>query len=117
MQKLFKSKILKLISISILVITLIISSAIAYTICHSWPQESGKIILPGLQAQVEVQRDQLVIPHIYAQNTHDLFMVQGYIHAQDRFWQMDFWRHIGSGRLAEMFGQSPSKLGFSAKLR
>ncbi|WP_257999224.1 penicillin acylase family protein [Fischerella thermalis] len=106
MQKLFKSKILKLISISILVITLIISSAIAYTICHSWPQESGKIILPGLQAQVEVQRDQLGIPHIYAQNTHDLFMVQGYIHAQDRFWQMDFWRHIGSGRLAEMFGQS-----------
>ncbi|PLZ95872.1 penicillin acylase family protein [Fischerella thermalis CCMEE 5268] len=106
MQKLFKSKILKLISISILVITLIISSAIAYTICHSWPQESGKITLPGLQAQVEVQRDQLGIPHIYAQNTHDLFMAQGYIHAQDRFWQMDFWRHIGSGRLAEMFGQS-----------
>ncbi|WP_337884510.1 penicillin acylase family protein [Fischerella thermalis] len=106
MQKLFKSKILKLISISILVITLIISSAIAYTICHSWPQESGKITLPGLQAQVEVQRDQLGIPHIYAQNTHDLFMAQGYIHAQDRFWQMDVWRHIGSGRLAEMFGQS-----------
>lgn len=62
MQKLFKSKILKLISISILVITLIISSAIAYTIRHSWPQESGKIKLPGLQAQVEVQRDQLGIP-------------------------------------------------------
>ncbi|PLZ81565.1 penicillin acylase family protein [Fischerella muscicola CCMEE 5323] len=106
MQKLFKSKILKLISISILVVTLVISSAIAYTIRHSWPQESGKITLPGLQAQVEVQRDQLGIPHIYAQNTHDLFMAQGYIHAQDRFWQMDFWRHIGSGRLAEMFGQS-----------
>ncbi len=33
-------------------------------------------------------------------------MAQGYIHAQDRFWQMDFWRHIGSGRLAEMFGSS-----------
>jgi penicillin amidase len=106
MQKLFKSKILKLISISILVVTLVISSAIAYTIRHSWPQESGKITLPGLQAQVEVQRDQSGIPHIYAQNTHDLFMAQGYIHAQDRFWQMDFWRHIGSGRLAEMFGQS-----------
>jgi penicillin amidase len=106
MQKLFKSKILKLISISIIVVTLVTSSAIAYTIRHSWPQESGKITLPGLQAHVEVQRDQLGIPHIYAQNTHDLFMAQGYIHAQDRFWQMDFWRHIGSGRLAEMFGQS-----------
>ncbi|WP_392531071.1 penicillin acylase family protein [Nostoc sp. C117] len=33
-------------------------------------------------------------------------MAQGYIHAQDRFWQMDFWRHIGSGQLSEMFGSS-----------
>ncbi|MCP6759332.1 MAG: penicillin acylase family protein [Fischerella sp. CENA71] len=106
MQKLFKSKILKLISISILVVILVMSSAIAYTIHHSWPQESGEIRLPGLQSQVEVRRDRSGIPHIYAQNTHDLFMAQGYIHAQDRFWQMDFWRHIGSGRLAEMFGQS-----------
>jgi penicillin amidase len=44
------------------------------------------------------------IPHIYASSLHDLFMAQGYVHAQDRFWQMDFWRHIGSGRLSEMFG-------------
>ncbi len=106
MQKLFKSKFFKFLSISLAIVTLVMSSAIAYTICHSWPQESGKITLPELQAQVEVRRDQWGIPHIYAQNTHDLFMTQGYIHAQDRFWQMDFWRHIGSGRLAEMFGQS-----------
>ena len=45
-------------------------------------------------------------PHVYASTSHDLFMAQGYVHAQERFWQMDFWRHIGSGRLSEMFGDS-----------
>ena len=43
------------------------------------------------------------IRHIYASTQHDLFFAQGYVHAQDRFWQMDFWRHIGSARLSEMF--------------
>jgi penicillin amidase len=45
-------------------------------------------------------------PHIYAATQHDLFFAQGYVHAQDRFWQMDFWRHIGAGRTAEMFPSS-----------
>ena len=44
-------------------------------------------------------------PHIYATTTHDLFFAEGFVHAQDRFWQMDFWRHIGSGTLSEMFGE------------
>lgn len=66
----------------------------------------GTIELAGLQEPVTIHRDQSGIPHIYASNTHDLFLAQGYVHAQDRFWQMDFWRHLGAGRLAELFGQS-----------
>ena len=73
---------------------------------RSFPQVSGEIHLKGLDGAVDVYRDSLGIPNIYAASAHDLFMAQGYIHAQDRFWQMDFWRHIGSGRLAEMFGES-----------
>jgi penicillin amidase len=69
-------------------------------------QAGGEIKLAGLDAPVDVYRDKLGIPHIYAGNLHDLFMAQGYVHAQDRFWQMDFWRHVGSGRLSEMFGKS-----------
>ncbi len=72
----------------------------------SFPQVDGEIQVPGLQAPVEVVRDEMGIPHIYASNLYDLFFAQGYVHAQDRFWQMDFWRHVGSGRLAEMFGES-----------
>ena len=51
-------------------------------------------------------RDSLGIPHIYADTPEDLFLAQGYVHAQDRFFQMDFWRHLSSGRLSEMFGSS-----------
>lgn len=76
------------------------------TVRQSFPVESGTIVLSGLTSEVRVQRDNWGIPHIWAANSHDLFMAQGYTHAQDRFWQMDFWRHIGSGRLAEMFGLS-----------
>jgi len=69
----------------------------------SFPQTDGEIQLEGLDGTVDIYRDQMGIPHIYASTQHDLFFAQGYIHAQDRFWQMDFWRHIGAGRIAEMF--------------
>lgn len=70
----------------------------------SFPQTDGEIKLEGLNAPVDVYRDRMGIPHIYASTSHDLFFAQGYVHAQDRFWQMDTWRHIGSGTLSEMFG-------------
>lgn len=70
----------------------------------SLPQISGEIHLKGLDGPVDVYRDKMGIPHIYASTLHDLFFAQGYVHAQDRFWQMDAWRHIGSGTLSEMFG-------------
>ncbi|MCB0118460.1 MAG: penicillin acylase family protein, partial [Anaerolineales bacterium] len=70
----------------------------------SFPQTDGELQVGGLDGQVDVYRDGMGIPHIYASTTHDLFFAQGYVHAQERFWQMDFWRHTGSGRLSEMFG-------------
>ena len=75
----------------------------------SFPQTEGKINLAGLDAPVDVYRDEMGIPHIYATTLHDLFMAQGYVQAQDRFWQMDAWRHIGSGNLSEMFGEGQIK--------
>lgn len=71
----------------------------------SFPQIDGEIQLEGLDAPVDIYRDSMGIPHIYAATQHDLFFAQGYVHAQDRFWQMDAWRHIGSGTLSEMFGK------------
>lgn len=71
---------------------------------QSFPQIDGEIQIEGLDAPVDIYRDSMGIPHIYASTRHDLFFAQGYLHAQDRFWQMDAWRHIGSGTLSEMFG-------------
>jgi len=73
------------------------------------PQTGGELTLVGLDGPVDVYRDSMGIPHIYADTPHDLFMAQGFVHAQDRFWQMDFWRHLGSGRLAEMFGEDQAE--------
>jgi penicillin amidase len=73
---------------------------------RAFPDVDGEVNIAGLDASVEVVRDDMGIPHIYASTPHDLFVAQGYVHAQERFWQMDVWRHIGSGRLSEMFGDT-----------
>jgi penicillin G amidase len=90
----------------IVVIAILLGAFGVYLTRRSFPKTSGEIKLDGLEAVVDIYRDSYGIPHIYAKTSHDLFFAQGYVHAQDRFWQMDFWRHIGSGRLSEMFGKS-----------
>ncbi|MGD8967509.1 MAG: penicillin acylase family protein [Anaerolineae bacterium] len=91
---------------SLLVVGLVTLGYGALTVRRSWPKTDGKIQVDGLQAEVTVVRDDWGIPHIYASDSHDLFFAQGYVHAQDRFWQMEFWRRIGSGRLSEILGES-----------
>ncbi len=70
------------------------------------PKLDGEIHSSGLQANVEVLRDHWGVPHIYAENSHDLFFAQGFIHSQDRFWQMEFSRRMIAGRLAEILGEA-----------
>lgn len=68
------------------------------------PDYNKDITIQGLIAPVEVYRDSFAIPHVYAQNEHDLYLVTGYLLAQDRLWQMDLLRHVTEGRLSEIFG-------------
>jgi penicillin G amidase len=68
------------------------------------PQRAGTATVDGLVAPVEVIRDRWGVPHIYATNETDLFFAQGYVHAQDRLFQMDTSRRVGAGRLAEVVG-------------
>lgn len=105
-RKLRLYKGMKIAVITLMVLSILLVGTLSYTVRRSFPLENGAIAIPSIKSEVTIKRDQWGIPHIYASNSHDLFMAQGYIHAQDRFWQMDFWRHIGSGRLAEMFGAS-----------
>jgi penicillin amidase len=77
-----------------------------YSVSRAFPQTDGTIQITGLDGNVEIIRDSMGVPHIYADTPRDLFLAQGYVQAQDRFYQMDFWRHISYGRLSEMFGES-----------
>ena len=73
---------------------------------RSLPPQRGRIQCAGLSRPVEIIRDQWGVPHIYAQSEEDLFFAQGYVHAQDRLFQMDILRRVGAGRVSEISGPS-----------
>ncbi len=104
-----------LVVAAIVVVAVAAAFFVTWTIQRSFPQTDGSIELDGLQAEVTVQRDDRGIPTITADSTDDLFYAQGFVHAQDRFFEMDFRRHVTSGRVAEMFGESQA--GTDAFLR
>ena len=83
-----------------------LSSVGIATVRRSFPETSGRLMVSGLKGQVEVLRDSFGVPQIYADNPEDLFLAQGYVQAQDRFFEMDFRRHLAAGRLSELFGKS-----------
>jgi penicillin amidase len=71
---------------------------------RSLPQHSGEIAVVGLSAPVRIVRDRNSIPHIYAASENDAHFALGFVHAQDRLWQMEMNRRIAAGRLAEFLG-------------
>ncbi len=73
---------------------------------QSLPQIEGTAQVSGLVAPVEIVRDQAGVPHIFAQNELDALFGLGYVHAQDRLWQMQFQRRIAQGTLSEVLGET-----------
>ncbi|HJT59270.1 MAG TPA: penicillin acylase family protein [Ktedonobacteraceae bacterium] len=69
-----------------------------------------RLIAEGLHAEIEIIRDCDAVPHIYAQNKQDVFFGLGYVHAQDRLWQMDTMRRLAQGRSSEMFGKATLRI-------
>jgi penicillin amidase len=70
------------------------------------PQTSGRMRVQGLKDSVEVLRDRWGVAHIYGKHTEDVLFGQGFVHAQERLWQMDFTRRVVFGRLAEVIGEA-----------
>ncbi|MEO1029950.1 MAG: penicillin acylase family protein [Bacteroidota bacterium] len=66
---------------------------------------TGEVSIPGLKDQVTVHYDAYMIPHVFAQNEHDLYKAQGYLTAKHRLWQLEFQTHTAAGRLSEIFGE------------
>ncbi|WP_433498971.1 penicillin acylase family protein [Sphaerimonospora sp. CA-214678] len=100
------ARFLTTILVLVLVAALAGTGVVIWTVRQSFPQLDGEIRLPGLASPVTVHRDAYGIPQIYADSPSDLFKAQGYVHAQDRFWEMDFRRKTTAGRLSEVFGTS-----------
>jgi penicillin amidase len=83
----------------------IVSALALYLLARrSLPLVDGTVKVAGISAPVEIVRDADAIPHIFASTKHDVLFGLGYVHAQDRLWQMEFQRRIGHGRLSEIFG-------------
>ena len=96
-----------LILLGLVLVILIISIVAGFTaVRRPFPQTDGEITLDGPKGTIHIYRDEFGIPHIYANNQDDLFFAQGYVHAQDRFWQMELFRHFGQGRIAEIAGEA-----------
>lgn len=73
---------------------------------QSFPETSGQLEIEGLTSSVSVHRDAQGVPTIYADNASDLFRAQGFVSAQDRFFEMDLRRHVTAGRLSELVGSA-----------
>src|SRR5579862_2694271 len=83
----------------------ILSVGLIYIKKTTEPLIQGELRLSDLSGKVYIQRDDNGIPHIYAtDNDEDVFFALGFVHAQDRFWQMEFQRRIASGTLSEILG-------------
>ncbi|RAY10632.1 penicillin acylase family protein [Actinomadura craniellae] len=91
---------------ALLALVLVAALYATWTVRRSFPELGGRATVPGLSGDVTVHRDKWGVPHLYADDGADLVRAQGYVHAQDRFWEMDLRRHITTGRLSELFGET-----------
>ena len=90
---------------ALVVLGVLALGAAYFYLLRSLPKDEGEIRLVGLQKPVEVLRDAYGIPHIRAASLEDAIYALGFVHAQDRLWQMEVSRRTAAGRLAEIFGE------------
>ncbi len=92
-------------ALAVLVVVAVAASVLGVGLSRrSFPQTEGELTMASLDGRVDVLRDEQGVAHIYADTPADLFRGQGYVAAQDRFFQMDLRRHITAGRLSELVG-------------
>ncbi len=103
-----KEDTMRTVKIIIAAVAVLIALAVAGTWLYLKaivPTYEGELSLPGITDGAVVIRDIYGVPHIYADTTHDLYFALGYCQAQDRLFQMDFYRRAARGRLSEVLGK------------
>ena len=92
-------------SLTVLAIVVAVAAGAGYWYVQvKQPQRTGEVVISGLQAPVSVRYDARGVPHLQAQNETDLYRALGYVHAQDRLFQMEIMRRLARGELAEVLG-------------
>jgi penicillin amidase len=106
MRRWVRRSVLVLVGLLVLVVLAAGGGAgyLTWAVHRPYPTVDGALRVGALHHPARVYRDSYGVPQIYADDPHDLFLVEGYVHAQDRFWQMDADRHITAGTLSELFG-------------
>ena len=100
---------------SIVALALIAGAVLVAIIRAPLPKYDGAVTLAGPGDEITVRRDAQGVPHIYASSDHDLFFGQGYVQAQERFFQMDLGRHMTAGRLSELVGEGGKQSDISMR--
>jgi penicillin amidase len=79
-------------------------AVLVWQLCASLPRRSGVVSVAGLEGALDVVRDVHGVPHVYAASALDAHFALGYVHAQERLWQLELGRRLAAGRLSEIFG-------------
>lgn len=95
---------LRKLSIVLLGVVLILACSLLLYGFYLKPKYEGEVALKNIQNETTVYFDEFGVPHIYSNSSKDAMTALGYVHAQDRLWQMELMRRIAPGRLSEIFG-------------
>lgn len=99
-------KVIKWVLVILLALAVIAPTSGYLYLRRTLPQTSGVVKVSGVDGAIDIVRDQDGVPHIFATTDHDAYFGLGYVHAQDRMWQLEMNRRIGSGRLSEILGDA-----------
>ncbi len=95
-----------LIAVGVLLTALLVSGLWVVRVSRGPAPRTGELELAGLDGPVDVLRDSLGVPHVWASSVGDTMFAQGFLHASDRLWQMEQFRRVATGRLSELFGEA-----------
>lgn len=98
-------KVIKYVLGILAALVVVIAIFLLFYVNHQKPEYEGEYEFSALDKTVKVHFDTYGTPHIYASNNRDAYRALGYVHAQDRLWQMELMRRIAPGRLSEIFGK------------
>ena len=98
-------KFLKRFVIAIIIFVMVVAGGVYLWLNSTAPDYSGNLTIKGLHQPVKVTFDEYGVPHINATDAHDAYLALGYVHAQDRLFQMEMIRRVAGGTLSEILGK------------